>query len=274
MPDLAGVALGVVTLATLTFALIEGGNTSFTEPLVIVAGVVAVSSAIGFVRLQRIGREPLLPRRLFAAREVSVVAGLGLLFNFTAYAQMFILSLYFQRHWGYSPLQTALMFLPAPFGTLVAALLVGPWAARVGPRAPLALGMLGNALAPLVLIFATGDAAVVIALTGLLIAGVAGGLVVPGLNIVVAISAPPDLVGVGTAVLNASRQVGGVLGIAILGAIIGAGTSMSSVHAALLLGASASFAALVVAVTLVRSGPAREGEVVPARRAEAELEVV
>ena len=112
------------------------------------------------------------------------------------------------------------------------------------------------------------------ALTGLLVAGIAGGLVVPGLNIVVAISAPPDLVGVGTAVLNASRQVGGVLGIAILGAIIGNGTETGSVHGALVVGSAASFVALVLAATLVRAGPAREGEVVQARQAEAaELEV-
>jgi MFS transporter, DHA2 family, methylenomycin A resistance protein len=113
-----------------------------------------------------------------------------------------------------------------------------------------------------------------VALTGLLVAGVAGGLVVPGLNIVVAVSAPPDLVGVGTAVLNASRQVGGVLGIAILGAIIGNGTETGSVHVALVVGSAASFVALVLAATLVRAGPAREGEVVQARQAEAaELEV-
>ena len=103
-------------------------------------------------------------------------------------------------------------------------------------------------------------------------AGVAGGLVVPGLNIVVAISSPPDLVGVGTAVLNASRQVGGVLGIAILGALIGDGTQVGSVHGALVVGAAASFAALVVARVFVRSGPAREGEVVQTR--EPELETV
>ena len=91
----------------------------------------------------------------------------------------------------------------------------------------------------------------------------------------VAISAPPDLVGVGTAVLNSSRQVGGVLGIAILGAIIGNGTETSSVHAALVVGSAASFVALVIAATLVRAGPAREGEVVQARQPEpAELEVV
>ena len=271
-PDAAGVLAGVVALATLTFALIEGGNTGWTEPLVVAAGSVAVASGIVFVRLQRTGDRPLLPRRLFAAREVSVVAALGLLFNFTAYAQMFILSLFFQREWGYSPLETAFMFLPAPFGTLVAALLVGRWAARVGPRAPLTIGMLANAAAPIVLIFADGSMQIVIALFGLLIAGVAGGLAVPGLNIVVAISSPPDLVGVGTAVLNASRQVGGVLVIAILGALIGDGTQVGSVHGALVVGAAASVAAALVAMAFVRAGPAREGEIVSAR--EPELETV
>ena len=138
VPDLLGVAAGVVTLGSLTFALIEGGNVGWGEPVVILAAVVAVAAGALFVRLQRTGDEPLLPRRLFAQREVSIVAVLGLLFNFTAYAQMFVLALYFQREWGYTPLQNALMFLPAAFATLVTAIFVGRLAARVGPRPLLA----------------------------------------------------------------------------------------------------------------------------------------
>jgi DHA2 family methylenomycin A resistance protein-like MFS transporter len=270
IPNVLGVSLGVITLASLTFALIEGADAGWDEPAVVAAAVIAVAAALRFVAMQRSGPRPLLPKRLFAAREVSVVAALGLLFNFTAYAQMFVLSLWFQREWGYSALQSALIFLPAPAGTLVAATRVGPWAAKVGPRAPLALGLGLNALAPVILLFARGDLEVFVALVGLLVAGLAGGLAVPGLNIVVAISSPPDLVGVGTAVLNATRQVGGVLGIAILGSLIGTGTAAGSVHVALAVGATASIAGLVVAATLVRSGPAREGEPIPDRQPELE----
>ena len=129
-PNPLGVALGVIALASLTFALIEGANVGWAAPMVIAAGVVFVITAVWFVAMQRSGSNPLLPRRLFGAREVSVVAALGLLFNFTAYAQMFVLSLYLQRTWGYSPLQNALLFLPAPAGTLMAATRVGAWAAR------------------------------------------------------------------------------------------------------------------------------------------------
>jgi DHA2 family methylenomycin A resistance protein-like MFS transporter len=265
VPGLVGIGLGVVALASLTFALIEGANIGWGEPVVVAAVVVAVLAAIGFVQLQRVGREPLLPRRLFAAREVSVVAVLGLLFNFTAYAQMFVLALYFQREWGFSALQNALMFLPAAAATLVTAVFVGRLAARVGPRPLLVLGLAGNALAPVILLFSGGDAGVPVALVALFVAGIAGGLVVPALNIVIAVSSPPDLIGVGTAVLNAQRQVGGVLGIAILGAIIGSGTDVGAVHAALAVAAVASGAGLLVALLTVRRGPAREGAVAPRR---------
>jgi MFS transporter, DHA2 family, methylenomycin A resistance protein len=272
VPDPLGVVLGVVALAALTFALIEGANTGWAEPAVVVAVVLAVAAAAGFVVMLRVAREPLLPRRMWAAREVPLVVALGLLFNFTAYAQMFVLSLYFQHEWGYSALQTALMFLPAPAGTLVASLMVGPWAARMGPRAPLAIGMLANAIGPLVIVFSDGSAGVLIALFGLLVSGTAGGLAVPGLNIVVAVSSPPDLVGVGTAALNASRQVGAVLGIAILGSMIGDATDSGSVHAALATGAVASVVGVVLALVFVRAGPAREGEL--ALDPEPEFEVV
>jgi len=272
VPGLTGVALGVVTLASLTFALIEGANIGWGDAAVITAGVVAVLAGVAFVHLQRTGAEPLLPRRLFGAREEPVVAVLGLLFNFTAYAQMFVLALYFQREWGFTALQNALMFLPAAGATLVTAIFVGRLAARVGPRPLLSIGMAGNGIAPVVLMFSGGDAGVVIALAALLVAGIAGGLVVPGLNTVIAVSSPQDLIGVGTAMLNAQRQVGGVLGIAILGSIIGGGTDVGAVHAALAVGAAASFAGLLVAATLVRAGPAREGE--DALHPEPELEAV
>lgn len=270
VPGLLGVALGVVTLATLTFALIEGANVGWGEPMVLASAVVAVAAGVAFVRLQRTGAEPLLPRRLFAAREVSVVAVLGLLFNFTAYAQMFVLALYFQREWGFTPLQNALMFLPAAGATLGTAIFVGRLADRVGPRPLLAVGLGGNALAPIILMFSGGDAGVVVALGALFVAGIAGGLVVPGLNIVIAVSSPPDLVGVGTAVLNAQRQVGAVLGIAVLGSIIGSGTDVGAVHAALAVGAAASGAGLLIAAVLVRAGPAQEGAAVPGREAQLE----
>jgi DHA2 family methylenomycin A resistance protein-like MFS transporter len=270
VPNLLGVALGVIALGSLTFALIEGANIGWSEPVVVLAAIVSVISAVWFVVMQRSGPNPLLPRRLFGAREVSVVAVLGLLFNFTAYAQMFVLSLYFQREWGFTPLQNALMFLPAPAGTLVSAVLVGRWAARHGPRAPLALGMLLNAAAPAIIMATGGDARVVVALVALLVAGVAGGLVVPGLNIVISVSSPTDLIGVGTAVLNATRQVGGVLGIAILGSIIGDGTDIGGVNAALAIGSLASVVALVIAAVLVRAGPSREGEELVTRERELE----
>ena len=56
VPGLLGVALAVVTLATLTFSLIEGANTGWTEPLVLGAALVALTSGVGFVVLQRTGR--------------------------------------------------------------------------------------------------------------------------------------------------------------------------------------------------------------------------
>jgi DHA2 family methylenomycin A resistance protein-like MFS transporter len=98
-----------------------------------------------------------------------------------------------------------------------------------------------------------------VALAGLLVLGVAGALVVTALNTVVAITSPPDLVGVATALLNASRQVGGVLGIAILGALVGGGRDQGGVDLALVVAAAGSFVALVAGWVLVRAGPAREG---------------
>jgi DHA2 family methylenomycin A resistance protein-like MFS transporter len=258
-PEARGVAYGVLTLAALTFTLIQGANVGWGEVQVLVAAAVTVVAALAFVRSQVRGKAPVMPPALFAVREVPTVAGLGLLFNFTAYGQLFGTSLFLQRELGLSALQTAIVFLPAPGGTTLAALGVGRWIARKGPRVPLAVGLFCNGAGAVLLVFVNHRSDLPLGLVALFVAGLAGGIVVPALNTVVAVSSPSALVGVATAMLNASRQVGGVLGVAVLGALFAGGTDPAGANEALLFGASASFIAIAVGWLLVRAGPAVVG---------------
>jgi DHA2 family methylenomycin A resistance protein-like MFS transporter len=131
---------------------------------------------------------------------------------------------------------------------------------RIGPRRPTLIAMALSTVAALLLL-GTGRSALglLCAGVGLLLAGMAGGLVVPSLHTVVVVSSPSDLVGTASAAFNASRQVGGVLGIAVLGGLVQDADPGAGMLPALLVAAAVQVVALAIAWRLLRPGPADEG---------------
>jgi DHA2 family methylenomycin A resistance protein-like MFS transporter len=143
-----------------------------------------------------------------------------------------VLSLAFQEGRGLSPLQSGLLFLPQPIGTLIVAVRAGRILAGSGPRPLLVAGVAFSVVGSVLLLFFDRSPFGVLVAAGLLVNGVAGGLIVPAIHGMIAEGAPPDLVGIGSAALNASRQIGGVLGVATLGAIVGSGDVLAGARTA------------------------------------------
>jgi DHA2 family methylenomycin A resistance protein-like MFS transporter len=259
-PDARGVVLGVLALGSLTLALIEAGDRGWGAPVVAVAGAAALVLAAAFVQAQRTGAAPLLPARLLDSGQLPSASLIGLLFNFAVYGELFLLSLYFQRALGLSPLVAGLLLLPQPLGTMIVAPIVARALGRIGPRRPTLIAMALSTVAALLLL-GTGLSALglLCAGVGLLLAGMAGGLVVPSLHTVVVVSSPSDLVGTASAAFNASRQVGGVLGIAVLGGLVQDADPGAGMLPALLVAAAVQVVALAIAWRLLRPGPADEG---------------
>lgn len=233
--DPTGQATGILALLTLTFALIEGGRQGFSA-VVVAALATAVLGAFAFLsierRLERRGAHAMLPLRLFRNPGFSVGTVVGVVLTFCVFGQIFLLSLFLGSLLGYPALQTGLAFLPLAVVTFGASILSGRLTAKIGPGWPMVVGCAVAGLGSLVLPLIGGDASYQLVLANLLLVGFGGGLVQPSSAAVVLSSAPTGRTGVASAVVNASRQVGGVLGVALLGSLVAGGSFVSGLHVA------------------------------------------
>jgi DHA2 family methylenomycin A resistance protein-like MFS transporter len=232
--DLVGQVSAVVALSTLVYALIERDRSWGALLLSAVAAAV-------FVRSQR-----MLPARLFRARAFPLGLAAGAIVNFGLSGVLFVLSLYFQETRGYPPSMTGLAFLPLTIPTAFNPIFTGRLVARIGPRIPAVAGFLLMSGGTLIQACSTSAALSVVALALL---GFGVSLAIPSLLTAVVAAAPPDLTGVAGGALNAARQTGAALGVAVLGALLtGTTTSITLVTAAgLLLAGALVVAAIPVA---------------------------
>jgi DHA2 family methylenomycin A resistance protein-like MFS transporter len=257
-PRAGGVISAVLALGSLTYAIIASASHGSAAGIGLALAAMCGGLA-GFVYTQRRSSAPLIPARVAHSREIPTVAAIGLVFNLTVYGQLFLMSLAIQRDLHASALRAGLMFLAQPAGTLMVAAAVGRWLSRAGPRLPLIAGMTLIVTSAIMLrAFDAAPRPLVVEL-GLLCAGIGGGLVVPSLHTTVVVVSPPDLVGIASASLNASRQIGAVLGVAVLGAFAHARALDAGVRLALLVGAGIALVGLGVVVGLVRPGLVRAG---------------
>ena len=259
--DPAGQVTAVAALAALTFGVIEGGETGFGLAVLgclLLAAVAMVAFAVAETR----AAHPMVPLGLFRSRAVSVCVAIGFAVNIAFYGVIFVLSLYFQRVLGQSAVTAGLEFLPMTALLPVANLTSARLGARFGPQTAIKAGLLVS-VAGLVALLAAGTrpdhaplaAALVLAGTGL-------GVAVPSVIIVLLEAIPADQAGMAAGLLNASRQVGGTLAVAVFGAMISHQASfLPGMRASLLIAVIVLFAAAVAAFTLRQyssSGAARK----------------
>ena len=248
--DLAGQALAITAFAALTFGFIESGADGWTAPQTLVAMAIALIAGSAFLAVERRGAEPMLALSLFRSPTFNVASATGLLFNFAIYGQLFVLSLYLQDIRGLSALDTGLLFAALPVTAGLASVLAGRIAARRGARLP---GALGGALATagaLALLPLDETTPYGLFVGGLILLGAGGGLAIPALTAAVLSETAPRQMGMAAATFTASRQTGGMLGVAVLGAMVSGTAFVDGMRLSLLVCAVA-FAVCAVAVALV-----------------------
>jgi EmrB/QacA subfamily drug resistance transporter len=221
-PDVPGLVTSALGLFSLTYALIEANNYGWTSGRILVAFAIAAVSLAAFVLLELHQRLPMLDLSLFRN---SVFAGANLvmlLVGLAMFGVFFYVSLYVQQVLGYSPIQAGASFLPWTVLIIILAPMAGRLADRVGPRGLVTFGMLLIASS----LYVFSRMGVHESFWGLLPAMLLGGVGMSATMAPVTAAAMgsvrPDKAGVGSAVLNSMRQVGGSLGIAVMGAIVAA----------------------------------------------------
>jgi EmrB/QacA subfamily drug resistance transporter len=219
--DLLGAMLGAIALAALIFAVIDAESSGFGSAKVIALLCVGAVFAAAFLWQESRAAHPLLDLRFLRIPQFATPNIVAFCAYFATFAIFFFTALYLEEVGGYNGGQIALVFLPMTILMIIASLLAGRWTGSVGVRwsivggcAAFAGGLLWtNAVispAPPYLPLAAA-----LALTGIGI----GSCVVPITSSVLA-TVPPERSGMAASTTNTSREVGAVMGVAILGAIV------------------------------------------------------
>jgi EmrB/QacA subfamily drug resistance transporter len=261
--DVLGVALSSAALVGLLYALINGNDLGWTHPAVAGGGVAAAVLLGAFVVAQRRAAHPMLPLELLRRSGFATSVTLYLLMTFGLFGTMFLATQYCQNGLGYSPLQAGLAIAPAATLPVLVAPFTGLISRRFGAGPVLAtglalqaagLGWLGLVITPRVSYLRL--------LPSLLVLGVAAGLFFGQISRVILESVPTGYEGIAAGVGTTFRQLGTVLGIAVLGAAFAAYggyqdavTFTHGFSVALWVGASSSALATLLALTLPRERP-------------------
>jgi EmrB/QacA subfamily drug resistance transporter len=262
--DLPGLLSSGIGLFALTYGLIEANNFGWTSARILALFAVAVIGLVVFVLLELRQRSPMLDLSLFKNGTFAGANSVMLLIGLAMFGVFFYNSLFIQNILGYSAVETGATFLPMTILIILVAPFAGKYSDRVGSRWLMGGGMV--LLAASLFIFSRLDASSDFwdLLPGLIVGGFGMALTMTPTTSAAMGSVPADKAGVGSAVLNSMRQVGGALGIAVIGAIIAEsvnaapGTSASAAQFvtgyqhALTVAALIALAGAVLSVTTVR----------------------
>jgi EmrB/QacA subfamily drug resistance transporter len=224
--DPAGQVLVMVTLATLTFAIIEGQSLGWLSATELSLAAVVVISVALFVRVETHRTEPLMELRFFRSLPFSG-ATLVAVAAFAAMAGfLFLNTLYLQIARHFSPFESGLYVLPIAAMQLIFAPIAGRLVGRSGSRAPLLLAGVGLTAGALMLTGITATTSTVWLLASYSVFGIGFGLVNTPISATAVNGMPAAQAGVAAGIASSSRQTGGTLGVAIVGAII----AKSAIH--------------------------------------------
>jgi len=218
--DLPGLLTSAIGLFSLTYGLIEGNTYGWTSARILVAFAVAVVALVTFIMLERHQRTPMLDLSLFRNRTFAGANAVMLLVALAMFGVFFFVSLYMQNILGYSAVQAGAAFLPMTLLIVLIAPLAGRTSDRFGSRWLMGAGM--TLLATQLFYFSRLGLheSYWTLLPAMLIGGVGMASVMTPSAAAAMSGVPVDKAGVGSAVLNSARQVGGSVGIALIGAII------------------------------------------------------
>ena len=257
--DRAGVLLGGLLLVAITFAVVEAGHTG-RDGLVVTAIVLAVVLLVAFLAVERSRVDPMLPLELFRRPAFSTANAVAAVMNVGTLGLLFLLTMYLQTVQGRSALAAGVAVLPLFLPLSLLAPVAGRLTARVGPRLPMAGGLVVSATGVALLARLQPDSGYGTLLVAMLLWGIGMGLLTPAVVAAALDAVPLGRAGLASGVNNTARQAGGAIGIAAFGALAGSAADsdsfISGLHTAGLVTAALFLTATLA--TLVLIGPGRE----------------
>lgn len=224
-PDPVGQLLVIALLGSLTYAIIEAPSAGWASPRILTFAVLAALAVVGLLLYERRRAEPLIDLRFFHSAPFSGATAIAVCAFAALSGFLFLNTLYLQNVRGLSALHAGLYMLPMAALTFVCAPLSGRLVGSRGPR--LSLLVAGVTMTACGLLFAAFDAESdnVLLFTGYVLFGLGFGMVNAPITNTAVSGMPRSQAGVAAAVASTSRQVGGTLGVAVIGAVLAAGVA-------------------------------------------------
>lgn len=218
--DVPGALLSVLGIGALVYAIIEAPEAGWLSAHTMIFFAIAIASLIGFVGRERTAAEPMFDLTLLRNSRFNVASlGISLCF-FAMFGVMFLLSQYLQMVLGFSPFHAGLLLLPMPMIMMVLAPQAPRLVQRFGITRVVQVGMGGIALGLLILSLLTPSShgwTVYFPLVPMM-AGMS--VTMSPFTAMIMTSVPPERAGMGSATNDTTRELGGALGVAVLGSIV------------------------------------------------------
>ncbi|MES4901805.1 MULTISPECIES: MFS transporter [unclassified Streptomyces] len=268
--DIPGTVLSVLAVGALTYGLIEGGARGWTSPVILGSFAAAAILFAGFVAVEARRSAPMLPLRLFRQRLFTVSNTAMVVVGFALMGSSFFFSQFFVYVQGSSILRAGLQTLPTTLAMVIVSPFAGRLAARYGFRIVVTIGLAlaGGGLLALGMVHADTGYGNVWWRLG--VVGIGFALTMSPLTGAAIQAVSPQEGGLASGVSSTTRQIGAVLGVAVLGAVVrtrqsGGASFEAGLNSAFVVAGAVTLAtAVFTGLWLARSRPA-EGSAVPRR---------
>ena len=243
--DRPGVVLSIVALGCLTLGLIDGGTNGWIRPVPVVSIVLAALALLALVRVERRAEHPVLPPALLARAQVRLDILAATSATLVFYGMLYMLTLWYQRERGFSALDTGLAFVPMTLPMCVLPMVTGRLIATFGARRLIIFGLTCDVFAGILLIGVGLHSSIlwiVVAEVALVLASTTA---IPAATADMSVAAPKEYAASAQGALNASRQAGAALGVAVLG-------PLTSLRTAGVILAALALVAVTVSIAVLR----------------------
>jgi len=218
--DPGGQILAILLLGALVWSVIEAGSAGLTAPRVIAGFVVAVLAGGSLLLVEQRAKDPAIPLSFFRDATFSAATFGGFVVSVVMFGLMFGMSLYFQRVLSYTPAEAGWAFVPFAIGITLSNLAGGWLSAKAGARLPIAGGLLLAAAGAILLANLGAETTYVSMLPAQLMIRFGAGLAVPPMTAALLSIVPRSRSGSASGLLNAIRQSGAAIGVAMYGALM------------------------------------------------------
>jgi EmrB/QacA subfamily drug resistance transporter len=225
--DIPGLVTSAVALTSLTYALIEGHDRGWTSGLIIGAFALSAAASAVFLAIESRVRQPMIRLEVFRARQFSGGTTMSMIWAFGVLGIYFFTSLYLQGILGFSPTKAGLAFVPMAVFAMLASTIAPRVASAIGGHRAVSAGVLLMTVGLLLFARLGAGASFAALMPGFVVFGAGIGLMNVPLTSTVLNGLPSEHAGIASALMNNSREMAGLLGVTVIGAVLRAQQGVS-----------------------------------------------